>query len=90
MTFFDTFQFITLIAFLGTLVIRAVTIAARQGIVPVVFGNEKTLGRRILNFMLFPAMLYWLYEIINTSPSIWASAFCRASCTSSFSLISRP
>ncbi|NPV01184.1 MAG: isoprenylcysteine carboxylmethyltransferase family protein [Brevinematales bacterium] len=67
MTFFDYFQFITVIAFIGTLIVRALTIAVRQGIVPVVFGNEKTLGRRIVNLMLFPAMLYWLYEIINAS-----------------------
>ena len=67
MNFFDYFLFFTLIAVIATLVIRITTLAARQGFVPVVFGNEKTPLRRIVNLLIFPAVLYWLFELVNTS-----------------------
>ncbi|OHD53642.1 MAG: hypothetical protein A2Y33_06890 [Spirochaetes bacterium GWF1_51_8] len=67
MNFFDYYLFFTLTAVFAVLVTRAATLAARQGFIPVVFGNEDNPVRKIVNLLSFPAALYWLYEVVNTS-----------------------
>ncbi|MBC8509131.1 MAG: isoprenylcysteine carboxylmethyltransferase family protein [Chloroflexi bacterium] len=63
-TFFDTFQLITLIAFLVIFIGRSIFLYTRNGINPWVLGVGKAGLRRIVELSFFVGLLLWLVEVV--------------------------
>lgn len=63
-SFFDTFQFITLIAFLVVFIGRSIFLYARHGINSLVLGIGKTGLRRVVELAFFIGLLVWILEIV--------------------------
>jgi len=62
-TFFDGFQIITLIAFLGVFIGRSLYLYLRYGINPLVLGVGKAGVRRATEIGFFIGLVLWIYEI---------------------------
>lgn len=63
---FDTFQLITLIAFLIVFIGRSIFLYTHHGINPLVLGVGKTGIRRTVELTFFAGLLLWIIEILVT------------------------
>jgi len=66
-TFFDSFQIITLIAFLVVFIGRSIFLYFQHGINPLVLGVGKGGLRRLTEIGFFIGLVLWIYEVAATA-----------------------